>query len=219
MTPQIIEKITYFLALILSLSIHEWAHAFMAKLEGDDTAEKLGRLSLNPIVHMDMIGTIALPMLSAFTGLPLIGWAKPVPVNPANFRHSKFGDGFVASAGPISNLILSALSVLLLALYSAYFEGLVPEGSFFYPIINLLKALALINAILAFFNLIPLPPLDGGAVISSIIPKKLGDLYQTYVSPYGIFILFMLIYSNRIGWVYELAMGFLGLVQGIILPV
>ena len=161
-------RIAFLIPLLFSLTIHEWAHAYCAWLLGDDTASYHGRLSLNPVVHMDPVGTFLLPLL----GVPF-GWAKPVPVNPARFRQDirlSTGIMLVAAAGPLSNLLLASMSYVLLGmvLWSdlSFFEA---QAS----ILHLLETSLILNVILAVFNLLPIPPLDGSRILDALIPDGL----------------------------------------------
>lgn len=203
----IAKALTGLLALIISLSFHEAAHAYVAKWQGDDTAEREGRMTINPIPHIDPIGTLLLPFVAILSQIPfLFGWAKPVPVNPARFDNGKWSEVMVAGAGPASNLILSALCLLLLGLYERFGTGYIPEGSFFYPMLQLIGSMVIVNAVLAIFNLIPLPPLDGGTVIRAFLPDDLGEAYETNVAPYGTWILLALMMFGGLRWIGDIAM-------------
>jgi len=158
---------------ILSLSVHEFAHAWSAWKLGDDTASRMGRLTLNPMAHIDLLGTIALPLL----GVPF-GWAKPVPVDPTRFRRDvSMGRGMAitAAAGPVSNVILAALSAVLLGLAFRYAPALVDRGSggsFF--LVNMVR----LNVGLALFNLLPVPPLDGSRIVAWVLPYNLRNQWH-----------------------------------------
>jgi Zn-dependent protease len=155
------------IVLLLSLTFHEFFHAWSAWRLGDDTAARMGRLTLNPIPHIDLFGTIILPLLNA-----PIGWAKPVPVNPARFNRSvkmTTGDIIVSSAGPISNLLLGLIAAVVLGVLARFARELVVSGS---PGIALLTRFMMVNAGLAVFNLLPIPPLDGGHVAASLMPYR-----------------------------------------------
>jgi Zn-dependent protease len=217
-SPQFAQIVNLFLALILSLSLHEAAHALAAKLQGDRTAERLGRLTLNPVPHIDMLGTIILPLIMLFAGGGFFGWAKPVPVDERNLRNRQFGTAIVASAGPISNLLMCALALLVLQVARTSGADL-STGSLAYPFIELLRAMVWVNAILAFFNLVPLPPLDGGAVFSAFLSGRAKQFYEEFLVPYGSWILLALIISGGLRFVGELSESYIGIVNGAIAAV
>ena len=152
--------------LLLSLTVHEWAHAWSAYRLGDDTASMQGRLTLNPIAHIDPVGTLILPLL----GIPF-GWAKPVPVNPTRFRRGvNMSRGMIitAAAGPLANVALAVLSAIALGLVARFSPGLMNGGQM--GVVGLLATLIVINVTLAIFNMIPIPPLDGSRVVDGLIP-------------------------------------------------
>ncbi|MBT4762085.1 MAG: site-2 protease family protein [Bdellovibrionaceae bacterium] len=165
----------YFVPFLFALCFHEFAHAFVAKLRGDRTAEMMGRLSMNPLVHMDMVGTLLLPLGAIFMGLPFFGWAKPVPVNPKNFKDIKNDMFWVALAGPLSNVLLAIVAVVAISL----FRGALSGFSFAIAAESILRVFLIINLFLAFFNMLPFHPLDGGKVFARFLPyewnKKLED--------------------------------------------
>jgi Zn-dependent protease len=170
-----------------SLSIHEFSHAYAAYKKGDPTAKALGRLTLNPIKHIDLVGTLLMPFLSYFTGAFFIGWAKPVPVNRGNLRNPRKDDIIVSIAGPASNLLLAFILSLFLALIVK-----LPAGN--EKIIQLLWMGVTFNVFLFFFNLLPIPPLDGSHVIANIFPNS---AYVSMLSHplVGTMILFVFIFS------------------------
>ncbi len=182
-------KLTLFAVLLVSLSIHEAAHAWAADRLGDPTARLLGRLTINPIAHIDPIGTLLLPGIAILTGLPIIGWAKPVPVNLNQLRHPRRDFMYIAAAGPASN-ILQAL-VLAGAAWLMFPGGL--EDSF--AALLLLQGIFL-NVLLALFNLIPVPPLDGGNVIGGLLPERVADAYDRLIRPWGFLILYAILLSG-----------------------
>ncbi len=197
---------SYLICFISALSVHEWAHAFTAKRFGDRTAELQGRLTLNPIAHIDPVGTIALPLVGGILGLPLIGWAKPVPINPRNFKGSfKYANMCVAFAGPLVNIIMCLVSAIIFVCYLRFGTEVIPEGSFFHPLTKLVGDFGMINAILAIFNLLPIPPLDGAAVMGGMLPAAWGEKYEEFVAPYGFIILILCLMSGALAWIGRLS--------------
>ena len=160
---------------LLAIVAHEAAHAYVAKRFGDDTAERAGRLNLNPVVHFDLIGTVILPLMGAAFGGIMFGWAKPVPINPARFKNVKHGVFWVSFAGPLANLILTFVSAAIFAFMYTQMDG----TSFFYkPFTEMLRQSILINIVLATFNLIPFPPLDGAKMVSSMLDYESARKYE-----------------------------------------
>lgn len=160
---------------LLAIVAHEWAHAYMALRFGDNTAQAAGRLTLNPAAHYDMWGTVLFPLLSAVTGFAIIGWARPVPINSRNFRLYRQGTFWVSFAGPLSNLILGTISAFLVAFIAVK----VPTDFGYYSImLGMLKYSVFINFILAFFNLIPIPPLDGSKMVGSFLKGPIALAYD-----------------------------------------
>jgi Zn-dependent protease len=176
--------------LLLSLTIHEAAHAWTADKLGDPTARALGRVSLNPVVHIDWIGTVLLPLIAALSRLPLIGWAKPVPVMIRNLRHPRRDFMIVAAAGPISNLVQAIVAAAILRIVWDPALGVEPGV----PATVLFLAVQ-INLLLAFFNLIPVPPLDGGNVMLGLLPPNLATGYAA-LRQYGFIILYALMFTG-----------------------
>ncbi len=161
--------------LLLSIVVHEVAHAWQARREGDDTAYRLGRITLNPVSHLDPVGSILVPMVLFLSGSGfLFGWAKPVPVNPANYREPVAGDIRVSLAGIVSNLILAVGFTLLAALLAA----VGPSSEFGALLYRSVYLGIFLNLILAFFNLIPVPPLDGSHVLYHFLPESWRPAYQ-----------------------------------------
>jgi len=176
--------------LLISLTIHEAAHAWTADRLGDPTARQLGRVSLNPVVHIDPIGTLLLPIIAAISHLPLIGWAKPVPVNIRNLHHPRRDFMLVAAAGPISNLLQAVVAAMMLRLV----PGAMSPGPAS-PLVNGLFLAVEINLLLAFFNLIPVPPLDGGNVLLGLLPPGLAVAYSR-LRQYGFLVLYALMFTG-----------------------
>ena len=188
-----------FIVLLFSLTVHEMAHAWTADRFGDPTARLLGRVSLNPIVHADPIGTVVFPLLSLATGAMLIGWAKPVPVNLRLLRHPRRDYMLVAAAGPISNLLLALFAALLLAIVPVS-PQLVGESNVSVPIVKLLVGLVNLNVLLAVFNLLPIPPLDGGNVLAGLLPPNLAAVFNQ-LRPYGFVLLYALILTPAFSYI------------------
>lgn len=187
-----------FLVLLFSLTIHESAHAWTAYRFGDPTAKLLGRVSLNPLVHADPVGTILFPIIALVTNLPLIGWAKPVPVNQRQLRHPKRDFVLIAAAGPASNLLLAIAAALLLRqlpLFTDPVATLDVSG----PLAIITAQTVRINVLLAVFNMLPIPPLDGGNVLAGMLPGKLGDVFD-YLRPYGFLIIYGLVLTGAIDY-------------------
>jgi Zn-dependent protease len=180
--------VLFLVVLILSLSFHEAAHAWSADRLGDPTARMLGRLTMNPMAHVDLVGTVLFPFVAYLSGLPLIGWAKPVPVNPANLRAPRRDFAIVAAAGPASNLVLAAGGFLVLALLST---GEV-TGSWH---LGFLRNFVYMNVFLAFFNLLPVPPLDGGNILAGLVPEETARVLDR-IRPFGILVLYALILTG-----------------------
>jgi Zn-dependent protease len=183
-----------FIVLLFSLTVHETAHAFTADRLGDPTARLLGRVSLNPRVHADLVGTVLLPLVAMATGAPLIGWAKPVPVDSRRLRHPRRDYVLVAAAGPASNLLLALVSATLLSVLpiSPLTLG---EPNISVPVAAILSRAMHLNVLLAVFNLIPIPPLDGGNVLAGLLPLPLASGFNR-LRPYGFLLLYALVLSG-----------------------
>lgn len=209
-----------FVALIFALSFHECAHAWTASYFGDQTARMLGRVTLNPVKHLDPLGSVILPLVSAFAHFPLIGWAKPTPVTTRNLRNIKRDDILVTLAGPASNLALAIICLILLlamkhtvpggaaavlnaALLSTRIEGasLVGQGAVF-PIALLLYSSIVINLLLAIFNLLPVPPLDGSRILRHYLPYRALQAYDNIGGFANLIILYALMRTGVLNVLY-----------------
>ncbi len=182
---ELLQIIIFIVVFLFSAIIHEVSHGLMAEYLGDGTAKMMGRLTLNPIPHLDLFGSIILPILLIATGSPIVfGWAKPVPINPLNFKDKKYGEAKVALAGPLSNILIALFFGLLVRFFPFHFS------SFTLSIVIIFSFVCWINLLLAVFNLLPIPPLDGSHVLSAIMPKSLEKI-KIIFSQYEI--IFMLI--------------------------
>jgi len=188
-----------FLVLIFSLTVHESAHAWTASRFGDDTARRLGRVSLNPLVHIDLIGTVVFPLLAIVGGVPVIGWAKPTPVNARNLRHPRRDNALVTAAGPASNLLIAVLAAIAFHLIPAGGES-ASGVDVARPLLIMVGTLIDINLLLALFNLIPVLPLDGGNILLTLLPPALAYRYAALRS-WGMIILYVLILSGGLWYV------------------
>jgi len=201
MTLQHVDILFQVIVFLFAISFHESAHAWMANRCGDPTARMLGRISLNPIRHIDPVGTILLPAIALFTGLKVIGWAKPTPVDPRNFQNPVLDDILTAVAGPISNFVVATSAAIVLGaialvapggrpIVREIVTGLVSSNSLLVPLSLLLYELMVINIILGVFNLIPVPPLDGSHVLRHFLSESIRRVYDMV----GIFGLIALVY-------------------------
>ena len=184
-----------FIVLLFSLTVHEAAHAWTADQLGDPTARILGRVSLNPLVHIDPVGTVVFPLLAIVFGVPVIGWAKPVPVKVEKLRHTRRDYVLVAAAGPASNLTLAVVAALLLKLLPVS-PVTVGEANITVPIASMLSRALYLNVLLAVFNMIPIPPLDGGNVIGGLLPRALAQRFDSLIRPYGFILLYALMLTR-----------------------
>lgn len=176
--------------LLFSIILHEYSHGWMAERRGDDTARVMGRLTFNPIPHLDLFGSIILPLLAIFSGGPIIGWAKPVPVNPYRLNDPERDMIFVGLAGPLSNILLAV--VCSFAIYSMNLFGIydkILRQFLFYAVV--------INILLPVFNLIPIPPLDGSRILAGLLPSRMSYEYSK-IEPYGFFIIIFLLWSGML---------------------
>lgn len=192
--PNILIIVIYITVLLFSVILHEVSHGWMAERFGDDTARVMGRLTFNPIPHIDIIGTIVLPALLLLNHVPPIGWAKPVPVNPYHLNNPKRDMMWVGLAGPMSNVGLAVVSAILLWFIRSF--PVLPEG--FASALYDLASLALqVNVWLCLFNLVPVPPLDGSRVVMGLLPHELAYRYAQ-TERYGFIIILVLFYTGII---------------------
>jgi Zn-dependent protease len=211
MTLQHVDILFQIIAFVFAISVHESAHAWMANRRGDPTARMLGRITLNPIKHIDPVGTVLLPLVAVLAHIPMLGWAKPTPVDPRNFRNPVLDDILTSIVGPISNFaVVAATAVLLglIALVSGLGRSIIhllplvypnrldllaaQTSSILMPVSLFLYEVAIINIVLGIFNLIPLPPLDGSHVLRHLLPASAQRVYDT------------------VGWLGLLALIYLG---------
>ena len=197
--------IIWFIVLLFSLSFHEAAHAWTSEKFGDDTGRHQGRITLNPIAHIDPIGTVLFPIIGAVTGFPLLGWAKPVQTNPLLWRDKTKANISVSAAGPISNFILAAVAFIIIKALlvtgvmlpvGGFYNLVVPfpgQAAFLTPLAVLLSVMLMLNVSLGVFNLIPVPPLDGSHVLEELLPYNMAQAYEQ-IRPYGFLLLMAFLY-------------------------
>lgn len=217
-----------YVVFIISASMHEYSHAKSAYLFGDRTAYMMGRLTLNPMAHIDVLGSVILPLLAAFTGIPVIGWMKAVPVNPYNFKKIERDQAIVSFAGPFSNLIIATIAFIIIKVLTMPVDGI----PIIYNILDffnanenpiILNAISVIitflwmfymlNIMLMLFNLMPFPPLDGGWILRFLLPQSGKRLYDK-IYPYGFLILYALLFFGALrivlGFIQNFSFSMLG---------
>lgn len=209
--------IIWFVVFLFSLSFHEAAHAWTSEKFGDDTGRLQGRITLNPIAHIDPIGTILFPLISMLTTVPLLGWAKPVETNPLLWRDKTKANISVSAAGPISNFILVFIAFVVLKTMllsgtlvfnprlSSIYNAIVPApglAAFMEPLTMFLNIMLMLNLALGIFNLIPVPPLDGSHVLESILPYQMAQAYAQ-IRPYGFLLLIGLLYLGALSFIFS----------------
>jgi Zn-dependent protease len=192
-----LEAILFIIILILSVVVHEVSHGYMAYYLGDDTAYRMGRLTLNPLAHLDLFGSIIVPLLMFFSTGFVFGWAKPVPFNPYALRDQKWGSAKVAVVGPLSNILIAVLFAILFR---------------FFPLSTFVN-IVLINVVLAVFNLVPIPPLDGSKILFAILPDRYVN-FKIGLEKYGFMLVLFLIFF---GW--PLIRPIINFLAGLLLPI
>jgi len=190
------QAVIFFACLIVAVILHEVSHGVVASWFGDDTAKRAGRLTLNPIPHIDPVGSIVMPAMGALVGLPVLAWAKPVPVNPTRLRDPRRDMLFVSLAGPTTNFMLMAASAL--AAKELFDPTRVPFGFGYDDLplgVKILFSFAVVNLFLGLFNLLPIPPLDGSALLERLLPAEWLPNWHKF-RPYGFLVLFLLVFST-----------------------
>jgi len=210
MNDTIFQAAALILPLIFAIVFHEVAHGWVARALGDPTAEEMNRLSLNPLRHVDPVGTLILPAILKLTGAPVFGWAKPVPVNQWRLRNPRFGMMAVAAAGPATNLVLALFAAVAMGLLARAWGGGDLSLTSAFVVANLQNFL-LLNIFLALFNLLPLPPFDGSHIVEGLLPRPAAAAYAR-LRPLGFPLLFLLLLV--IPWLFP---G-LGIVEKVVIP-
>lgn len=213
-TEKLLQFIIYIPGFLFSLSFHEMAHAYVASRLGDDTAKRLGRVSLNPLVHADPVGTFLMPFLGFMTGIPVLAWARPVPFNPMNLKNQRRDAMWISLAGPLSNLFLAfVLAGVIHGVYYAYpYLKTLISAHFFRMFYVALQITFSLNIGLFIFNFLPLDPLDGGKILRGVLPEGGARVFDSWMNRYGwilgiVFIL--LIFSEKVGLVIWVLIEFI----------
>jgi Zn-dependent protease len=199
----VIEGIISLFVVLFAITVHEASHGWAALKMGDPTAYQMGRITLNPIRHIDPVGTVLLPLILIIMGAPPFGWAKPVPVNPLNLKDPRKDNLIISFAGPASNISVAVIAFIILKILmnlnpSMFYGSGGGLTNVISPLITIVYYTIVINVILAFFNLIPIPPLDGSGIIMGLMSEEAAQKYEQ-IRPYGFFILILLIMTGFIG--------------------
>lgn len=199
--------ILFMVALVFSLSLHEAGHAWMSSRFGDDLARSQGRVSLNPMTHVDPIGTLLFPAIAFFTHVPIIGWARPTPVNPLRWRNKRVANFWVSIAGILCNLLIAIVAGITIRVL--YEFGLLwnVQSDIAIGGIKLLSAFFTLNVALAVFNLFPIPPLDGSKILSSVLPDSFGSAIEA-LEQYGFILLFIAVFTGVFGAIFRIVLPF-----------
>jgi Zn-dependent protease len=197
---------------LFAITIHEAAHGLVAYKMGDPTAYSMGRVTLNPIAHIDPFGTIILPVLMVIMGAPPFGWAKPVPVNPYNLKNPRRDNLFISAAGPLSNLSVALIAFILIQILKTANPNVLygDYTSLMSGVFMVLYYFVLINVILAVFNMIPIPPLDGSGVLMGFLTPEAAQTYER-IQPYGFFIVLFLLMTGIIGRILGFIVGIINI--------
>lgn len=198
--------ILYMVALIFSLSVHEAMHAWMSNRFGDDLAHSQGRVSLSPVTHVDPIGTLLFPAIAFFTGAPLLGWARPTPVNPLRWREKRKANFWVSIAGILGNFAIAiVVGIVIRVLYHAGHNPFADSDTTMDAVFALLRVFFQMNIGLAVFNLFPIPPLDGSKILASILPESFGSAIES-IEQFGFIILFVALVTGAFRAVFSVVM-------------
>ncbi len=205
--------ITWILPLIIAITFHEVAHGYVARMFGDKTADEQGRINLNPLRHIDPFGTVIMPMALALSGAPVFGYAKPVPVNMRNFKHPRRDMMWVAAAGPAMNLLLAVIAMAAIAFLVPILSGSKPGTPGGFIASNLFNFL-MVNVSLAVFNMLPIPPLDGGKVMAGLLPEKWGRAWYAFENKGMLLLVGLLVIIPMIGMALNQNFNILGRIIG-----